>query len=160
MLFYGSEKRSYRDLPMRISEGGLLHRNELPGALSGLTRVRQFQIDDAHIFVREDQLAEEVGRVIAIIDKTYSMFGLELKMFLATRPESLMGEPAVWDRAEEGLKRVLDASGRPWQLNAGDGAFYGPKIDFQVRDSLGRSWQTATVQADFQLPLRFDLEYV
>jgi threonyl-tRNA synthetase len=160
MLFFKSEKRSYRDLPMRVSEGGLLHRNEVPGALSGLTRVRQFQQDDAHIFVREDQIGEEMGRVIGIIDKTYSLFGLDLKMFLATRPPDFMGDIEVWNRAEATLQKVLDGLGRPWQLNAGDGAFYGPKIDFQVRDSLGRSWQTATLQADFQLPQRFDLSYV
>jgi threonyl-tRNA synthetase len=160
MLYFKSERRSYRDLPMRISEGGLLHRNEVPGALSGLTRVRQFQQDDAHIFVRDEQIAEEVRRVIELVDRTYALFGLDLKLGLSTRPEDLMGDVELWDRAEAVLEGVLNASGRPWQVNQGEGTFYGPKIDFQVRDSLGRMWQTATVQLDFQLPRRFDLSYV
>jgi threonyl-tRNA synthetase len=160
MLFFKSERRSYRELPMRVSEGGLLHRNEKPGALSGLTRVRQFMQDDAHVFVRREQIEEEIGRIIRLIDGTYRLFDFDLRLYLATRPEEFMGEVPVWDAAEKALDAALCASGKPFQLNAGDGAFYGPKIDFYVRDSLGRDWQTATVQLDFQLPERFDLTFI
>ncbi len=160
MLYYKSELHSYRDLPLRVSEGGLLHRNEKPGTLSGLTRVRQFTQDDAHVFVRPDQIESEIGEIIGLIDRTYSLFEFELKLFFATRPDNYMGELEKWDRAEAQLRRALEASGKPFKVNAGDGTFYGPKIDFYVRDSLGRDWQTATVQLDFQLPERFELTYI
>ena len=160
MLYYKSELHSYRDLPLRISEGGLLHRNEKPGALSGLTRVRQFQQDDAHVFVRPDQIESEIGNIIGLIDRTYSLFDFDLQLFLATRPEDSMGTDEQWNQAEAQLESALKGSGKPYKVNPGDGTFYGPKIDFYVRDSLGRKWQTATVQLDFQLPERFDLSYV
>ncbi len=160
MKFFASRKHSYRDLPLRVSEGGILHRNELPGALSGLTRVRQFMQDDAHIFVTPDQIQDEIGRVVSLVDQVYSQFGLKYKVFLSTRNEDkFIGDVEVWDKAETALATAIKASGKTYTLNEGDAAFYGPKIDFMVIDSLGREWQTATVQLDFNLPERFNLQY-
>ncbi|MEZ4460182.1 MAG: threonine--tRNA ligase [bacterium] len=159
MLYFKSKRRSYRELPLRVAEFGLLHRNELQGALSGATRVRQFCQDDAHIFVMEEQIQAEISNLIGMIDETYQMLGLEYDIDVATRPESFMGEPELWDRAEAALKAAVEANGKTYRLNEGDGAFYGPKIDIQLRDCLGRSWQCATIQLDFQLPLRFELTY-
>ena len=160
MLIFKSRKRSYRDLPMRIHDQGVLHRNELSGALSGLTRVRQFQQDDAHLFVAEDQIAAEVGRLLDLIDRVYAAFGMTVELNLATRPDPKLGSDDLWDRAEDGLRQALVASGRSFGMHVGDGAFYGPKIDFDVYDALGRAHQCATVQLDFNLPRRFELSYV
>lgn len=159
MLFYKTKKHSYRELPLRVSEGQILHRNELSGALNGLFRVRQFAQDDAHIFVTPEQIEAEIGNVVGMIDRLYKLFSLDYRIKLSTRPENFMGEPELWDEAEAGLERALQANGLPFTVNAGDGAFYGPKIDFDVLDSLGRKWQCATIQLDFQLPRRFELTY-
>jgi threonyl-tRNA synthetase len=160
MLIFKNKKRSYRDLPLRIHDQGVLHRNELSGALSGLTRVRQFSQDDAHLFCTEAQIADEVGALLALIDHVYSAFGMRVELYLATRPETKLGDDALWDQAEQALREALDRSGRSYGMHEGDGAFYGPKIDFDVYDALGRAHQCATVQLDFQLPRRFDLTYV
>ncbi|MFK7927339.1 MAG: threonine--tRNA ligase [Myxococcota bacterium] len=160
MLIFGSKKRSYRELPIRIHDQGVLHRNELSGALSGLTRVRQFSQDDAHIFCTEDQLEVEVQALLALIDKVYSAFGMRVDLKLSTRPDEKLGDDALWDKAESALRNALNATGRDYTVNEGDGAFYGPKIDFDVYDALERTHQCATVQLDFQLPRRFDLSYV
>lgn len=159
MLFFASEKRSYRELPMRVAEFGTLHRNELPGVLSGATRVRQFCQDDAHIFADEALIGDEISLLLEMIDQTYQLFALDYEIELSTRPEKFLGEVAAWDAAEAALRDALEANGRDYKVNEGDGAFYGPKIDFQVRDSLGRSWQCATIQLDFQIPRRFELSY-
>ena len=159
-LLYKRETRSYRDLPLRYAEYGPLSRFELSGTLHGLLRVRGFHQDDAHLFVREDQIEEEIGNVLAIIDEIYSTFGMSYKIKLSTRPEDFMGEIETWNRAEAALARALERHKLPYTLNEGDGAFYGPKLDFDVTDALGRSWQCATVQLDFQFPERFDLTYV
>jgi threonyl-tRNA synthetase len=159
MLYYKTKKHSYKELPLRISEGQILHRNELSGALNGLFRVRHMTQDDAHIFVMESQIADEIGRVLAMVDHIYGLFEMEPTLYLSTRPDDFMGEIEVWDAAEEALKQALDGSGRPYEINEGDGAFYGPKIDLDIDDSLGRTWQLATIQLDFQLPKRFDLTY-
>lgn len=160
MKFFASRKHSYRDLPLRVAEGGLLHRNELPGALGGLTRVRQFMQDDSHIFLTEEQIGPEIASLIQLIDETYAMFGLKYRIFVSTRdPKSFMGSVEVWDHAEGALKGALEAAGRSYTVNEGDAAFYGPKLDFMVIDSLGREWQTATLQLDFNLPERFNLKY-
>lgn len=159
MLFFKSDKRSYRELPLRVAEFGTLHRNELPGVLSGATRVRQFCQDDAHIFVTEDQVEDEISLLLEMVDETYGLFDMDYEIELSTRPDDFMGDPSLWDEAESALKSALEANGRDYQIHEGDGAFYGPKIDFQVRDSLGRSWQCATIQLDFQLPRRFELGY-
>jgi threonyl-tRNA synthetase len=160
MLVFASEVRSYRDLPLRLHEQTPLHRNEASGVLSGLTRVRQFAQDDAHCFVREDQIGEEVERLLRLVQRVYGDFGLKPEMKLSTRPEEYLGEIATWDHAERELMRALDAVGEPYAVNAGDGAFYGPKIDFDVTDAIGRRWQCATIQLDYQLPERFDLKYI
>ncbi len=160
MLVFGSDVRSYRDLPLRMHEQTPLHRNEASGVLSGLTRVRQFAQDDAHIFVTEDQIGDEVERLLRLVQRVYGDFGLEVEMKLSTRPAEFMGEVSAWNHAEAELTRALDAVGVPYTINAGDGAFYGPKIDFDVTDALGRKWQCATVQLDYQLPERFDLKYI
>ena len=160
MLVYASEVRSYRDLPLRLHEQTPLHRNEASGVLSGLTRVRQFAQDDAHCFVREDQIGEEVERLLRLVQRVYGDFGLTPEMKLSTRPPDFLGTVEQWDHAEADLKRALDAVGVPYAINAGDGAFYGPKIDFDVTDAIGRKWQCATIQLDYQLPQRFDLKYV
>lgn len=160
MLIFGSEVRSYRDLPLRLHEQTALHRNEASGTLSGLTRVRQFSQDDAHCFVMESQIGEEVERVLRLIQQVYGDFGLKPSMKLSTRPAEFLGTVAQWDHAEAELKRALTAVGEPFTINEGDGAFYGPKIDFDVVDAIGRKWQCATIQLDYNLPERFDLKYV
>ncbi len=158
-LMFAHRARSYRELPMRLADFGVLHRNEFSGALSGLTRVRRFQQDDAHIFCRPDQVAAEVRAFLAMLGECYAVFGLEYRLALSTRPEAYLGELAVWDAAEAALQGALDSTGLPWELNPQDGAFYGPKIDITVLDALGRRFQCATVQLDFQLPERFGLHY-
>jgi threonyl-tRNA synthetase len=160
MLVFGSEGRSYRDLPLRYHEQTPLHRNEASGVLSGLTRVRQFAQDDAHIFVMESQIGEEVERLLRLVERVYADFGLPYSIKLSTRPAEFLGEVATWDHAETELRRALDAVGRPYAVEEGGGAFYGPKIDFDVMDALGRRWQCATIQLDYQLPQRFDLKYI
>jgi threonyl-tRNA synthetase len=160
MLLFGGEMRSYRDLPLRFHEQTPLHRNEASGVLSGLTRVRQFSQDDAHCFVMESQIGEEVERLLKLVTRVYGDFGLTFEVKLSTRPAEFLGEQATWDHAEAELKRALDAAGVTYTINEGDGAFYGPKIDFDVTDAIGRKWQCATVQLDYQLPIRFDLSYV
>jgi threonyl-tRNA synthetase len=158
-LLYSSRKHSYRELPLRYCTYDVLHRNELTGALSGLTRVRQFQQDDCHVFLREDQIAEEVHRLAQFILGYYATFGLTATLKFATRPEVRVGSDEMWDRAEAALRGALDATGLPYELKPGDGAFYGPKVDFDVSDSLGRAWQLGTIQLDYAAPERFDLTY-
>src|SRR6266545_6652966 len=160
MLVFGSEVRSYKDLPIRYHEQTALHRNEASGVLSGLTRVRQFSQDDAHCFVMESQIAEEVERLLRLVQRVYGDFGLEYSVKLSTRPVEFLGEVATWDHAEASLKSALEKAGQAYTINAGDGAFYGPKIDFDVTDAIGRKWQCATIQLDYQIPQRFDLKYV
>jgi threonyl-tRNA synthetase len=162
-LIYKMGKRSYRELPVRYFTVDVLHRNELSGSLGGLTRVRQFAQDDSHIFVMESQIAEEVNRIVGLMKTVYGAFNLEFSLRFATRPAKLedrVGDDALWDKAEGALRAALDRMGLPWELNPGDGAFYGPKIDFVVTDSLGRKWQTCTIQLDYAAPERFDLTYV
>ncbi len=159
-LVFASEMRSYKDLPLRFHEQTPLHRNEASGVLSGLTRVRQFSQDDAHCFVMESQIAEEVERLLRLVQRVYGDFGLEYSVKLSTRPEKFLGEVATWDRAEAGLRHALDAANQPYVVNEGDGAFYGPKLDFDVTDAIGRKWQCATIQLDYQMPERFDLKYI
>ena len=160
-LIYRSGIRSYRDLPLRLSELGLVHRYERSGVLHGLFRVKAFTIDDAHIFCREDQIEEEITKVLRLVLKVYKTFGFEeVAMNLSTRPEDSMGSDELWERATESLKRALEQNKIPFEIQAGGGAFYGPKIDFEITDSLGRSWQCGTIQLDFQMPDRFDLNYV
>ncbi len=157
---YASQKRSYRDLPLRLADFGRLHRYEKSGVTAGLTRVRTFCQDDAHIFCTPEQIEIEIKRTVNMILRTYEMFGFDdVKVYLSTRPEKRVGSDQLWDTAESSLKRVLDGMGRPYTVNAGDGAFYGPKIDFNVRDALKRYHQLGTVQLDFNLPDRFDLNY-
>jgi threonyl-tRNA synthetase len=160
MLLFGSEVRSYRDLPLRIHEQSVLHRMEASGVLSGLTRVREFIMDDAHIFLRDDQIGEEVERLLRLVRRVYDDFGLTPEMKLSTRPEEYLGEKSTWDHAETELKKALEAAGVAYTINEGDGAFYGPKIDFAVTDALGRKWQCATIQLDYQLPQQFALKYI
>jgi threonyl-tRNA synthetase len=160
MLIFGSEVRSYKDLPIRYHEQTPLHRNEASGVLSGLTRVRQFSQDDGHCFVMESQIAEEVERALRLVQRVYGDFGMKPELKLSTRPAEFLGEVATWDHAESELKKALDAVGEPYTVNEGDGAFYGPKIDFDVTDAIGRKWQCATIQLDYQLPQRFDLSYI
>jgi threonyl-tRNA synthetase len=160
MLVFASAVRSYRDLPLRFHEQTPLHRNESSGVLSGLTRVRQFSQDDAHCFVMESQIGEEVERLLNLVKRVYGDFGLGYEVKLATRPAEFLGEKATWDHAEVELKRALEASAVPYALNEGEGAFYGPKIDFDVTDAIGRKWQCATIQLDYQIPMRFDLKYI
>jgi threonyl-tRNA synthetase len=159
-LLYKSETRSYRDLPIKFSEYGPLARFEKSGTLHGALRVRGFHQDDAHLFVREDQIAEQIKDVLEIVDEIYSTFGMSYKIKLSTRPDDYMGELEVWDRAEASLVQALESLGREYTLNPGDGAFYGPKLDFDVMDAIGRTWQCATLQLDFQMPRRFDLKFV
>jgi threonyl-tRNA synthetase len=160
ILIFNSKRRSYRELPIRFAELGLVHRHELSGSLNGLLRVRSFTQDDAHLFVRVDQIESEISNVLALIDEFYSHFGFEYKVELSTRPEEYMGSEEIWDQAESALESVLQGKGIHYQVNQGDGAFYGPKIDFHILDSLGRSWQCGTVQLDFQMPQKFHCEYV
>ncbi|HEV7554698.1 MAG TPA: threonine--tRNA ligase [Kofleriaceae bacterium] len=159
-LYYGFAKHSYRDLPMRLHSQDVLHRNEPAGALGGLTRVRQFAQDDAHIYCREDQIADEVKRFVQLLDHIYNAFGLHYVAKFATRPPQRIGDDAMWDRAEGSLKAAFEALDLPYELKPGDGAFYGPKIDFDVSDSIGRKWQLGTLQLDYAAPERFDLTYV
>ncbi|HEY2432165.1 MAG TPA: threonine--tRNA ligase [Vicinamibacterales bacterium] len=159
-LIFASEKRSYKDLPLRFHEQTPLHRNEASGVLAGLTRVRQFSQDDAHCFVMESQIAEEVERLLRLVQRVYGDFGLPYSVKLSTRPEKFLGEVETWDHAEASLKQALEAANQPYTINAGDGAFYGPKLDFDVTDAIGRQWQCATIQLDYQMPQRFDLKYV
>ncbi len=158
-VLFGSHKHSYRELPMRFVTFDVLHRNELSGALSGLTRVRQFSQDDCHVFLREDQIASEVSFLLDFILSYYDTFGLSAALRFATRPEVRIGSDELWDRAEAGLRAALDATGRSYEMKEGDGAFYGPKIDFDVTDSIGRAWQLGTIQLDYNAPERFDLTY-
>src|SRR5262249_41115564 len=160
MLVFAGAHRSYRDLPIRLHEQTPLHRNEASGVLSGLTRVRQFSQDDAHCFVTEDQIASEVEALLKLVQRVYGDFGLEYVAKLSTRPAEFLGEIATWDHAEASLKHALDAAGAAYTINEGDGAFYGPKIDFDITDALGRKWQCATIQLDYQLPENFDLKYI
>jgi threonyl-tRNA synthetase len=159
-LYYGMKRHSYRDLPLRLHTQDVLHRNEASGTLSGLTRVRQFAQDDAHIYCLESQVPDEVRHFVALLDRVYSSVGLEYTAKFATRPPERIGDDALWDRAESLLQSALDSLGRPYELKPGDGAFYGPKIDFEVSDSIGRKWQLGTMQLDYNAPERFDLTYV
>ncbi|GDX79138.1 threonine--tRNA ligase [Deltaproteobacteria bacterium] len=160
MLLFRSTKRSYRELPLRIHDQGVLHRDEVKGALGGLTRVRQFSQDDAHLFCMEEQVEQEVTDLIALVNRVYGAMGLGYKAKLSTRPVEKLGGEELWDRAERALENALKANNLEWTVNAGDGAFYGPKIDFDVIDALGRAWQCATIQLDYQVPIRFELSYV
>ena len=159
VLVYASKPHSYRDLPIRAGEIGLVHRHEMKGALHGLFRVRCFTQDDAHIFMRPDQIADEIKGVVHLINEVYTKFGFDYFMELSTRPEDSMGSDEDWEAATNGLKDALESLGLDYIINEGDGAFYGPKIDFHLRDSLGRTWQCGTIQLDFQMPLNFQLEY-
>ena len=160
MLVYKSEVHSYRDFPMRLGELGRVHRHELSGALHGLMRVRAFTQDDAHIFMLPEQIKSEIKGVVELIDEVYSKFGFKYNVELSTRPEDSMGRDEDWNMAEESLKGALDELNLQYKINEGDGAFYGPKIDFHLQDSLGRTWQCGTIQLDFQLPQRFELDYI
>lgn len=160
VLVYESEPRSYRDLPLRMGELGLVHRHEKSGQLHGLMRVRCFTQDDAHIFMTPDQIREEIKGVAKLIDEVYSLFGFKYHVELSTRPEDSMGSDEDWEMATDALRAALDDLGLDYAVNEGDGAFYGPKIDFHLEDSLGRTWQCGTIQLDFQLPQRFNLEYI
>ena len=159
MLVYKMEPRSYRDLPIRMGEIGLVHRHELSGALNGLMRVRCFHQDDAHIFMTKEQIQDEIKDVVRLFDEVYKLFGLTFHVELSTRPEDSMGSDEDWEVATEGLRGALEAIGLDYVVNEGDGAFYGPKIDFHLNDAIGRTWQCGTIQLDMQLPERFDLEY-
>ena len=160
MLVYKSEPHSYRDLPLRVGELGLVHRHELSGALHGLFRVRCFTQDDAHIFMTWDQMKDEIKGVVKLFDEVYSVFGLSYQIEVSTMPEDHMGDEKDWDFATETLKAAVEEMGKTYIINEGDGAFYGPKLDFHLADSLGRTWQCGTIQLDMQLPERFELEYV
>ena len=161
IAIYRSQLRSYRELPIRYSELGTVYRYERSGALHGMLRVRGFTQDDGHLFVREEQIGEEVGKCVKFALDLLNVFGFsDFSLFLATRPPSFMGDPVVWERAEKALRDVMESLGHPFEVDEGGGAFYGPKVDLKIRDALGREWQCSTVQLDFQLPARFDLEYV
>jgi threonyl-tRNA synthetase len=160
MLIFKNSLHSYRDLPIRMAEFGQVHRHEFSGALNGMIRVRTFCQDDAHIFVTPDQIEDEIKEVIRLIDQMYSTFGFEFSIELSTRPDDSMGEDALWEQAEGALEHVLEELGLEYRVNEGDGAFYGPKIDFHIRDALKRSHQCATIQVDFQMPEKFDLSYI
>ncbi len=159
MLVYKQEMHSYRDLPMRVGEIGLVHRHEKSGALHGLMRVRCFNQDDAHIFMTEEQIKDEISGVISLIDSVYKLFGFKYHIELSTRPENSMGSDEAWELATNGLRDALEENKIPYTVNEGDGAFYGPKIDFHLEDSIGRTWQCGTIQLDMQMPERFELEY-
>lgn len=161
MLLYKEKLHSYRELPLKVAEIGLVHRHELAGTLHGLMRVRAFHQDDAHIFCTEDQISDEVNKVIDLVDKMYGKLGLKYHLELSTRPEEgSIGSDEMWHKAEDALKRALDKKGLEYKLNPGDGAFYGPKIDFHIEDAIGRTWQMGTIQLDFAMPERFELEYI
>lgn len=160
MLVYNQQPRSYRELPMRLAELGLVHRNEKSGTLHGLMRVRAFTQDDAHIFMTEDQVIGEIQNVARIIDEVYERFGFDYAVELSTRPEKSIGSDEEWELATDALRNAMDAINMPYTINEGDGAFYGPKLDFHLKDSIGRTWQCGTIQLDFQLPQRFEIEYI
>ena len=160
MLVYKMQPRSYRELPMRVGELGLVHRHEKSGQLHGLMRVRCFTQDDAHIFMTEDQIQDEIQGVVRLIDEVYSKFGFTYEIELSTRPENSIGSDAEWELATEALRKAVEGLGISYKINEGDGAFYGPKLDFHLKDSIGRTWQCGTIQLDFQLPMRFDADYV
>lgn len=160
ILFFKTQQRSYRDLPMRVGEFGLVHRHELKGALHGLFRVRCFTQDDAHIFMTQERMKDEVIKCMAMYQKMYGVFGLEYHVELSTRPENSMGSDELWEISTNALREAIETAGVPYQINEGDGAFYGPKLDFHVQDSLGRTWQCGTIQMDMQLPERFDVNYI
>lgn len=160
MLVYKSEVHSYRDLPLRMGELGLVHRHEKSGQLHGLMRVRCFTQDDAHIFMREDQIADEIQGVMRLIDEVYQKFGFSYEIELSTRPENSIGSDEEWELATNALEKAVQGMNRPYVINEGDGAFYGPKLDFHLKDSIGRTWQCGTIQLDFQLPQRFHIEYI
>ena len=160
VLVYRSQPHSYRDLPLRLAEPGIVHRHELRGALHGLFRVRCFTQDDAHIYIRREQITDEIMGVVHLINEVYTKFGFKYFIELSTRPENSMGSDEDWEAATDGLKNALESLGLPYTINEGDGAFYGPKIDFHLEDSLGRTWQCGTIQLDFQMPLNFELEYI
>ncbi len=159
MLVFKNRMYSYKDLPLRMGEFGLVHRHELSGVLSGLFRVRMFTQDDAHIFCTEDQIKDEIKNLLDFVEELYTTFGFEYRMELSTRPEKAMGDPKLWTVAEDTLKEVLDETKKEYKINEGDGAFYGPKIDFHLKDAIGRTWQCGTIQLDFQMPEKFDLTY-
>ncbi len=159
MVVFGSRTRSYKELPLKLGDTDALHRFELSGTLNGLLRIREFRQDDAHIFIAEDQIKDSFRELFEITEKFYSVFGLEYRFRLGTRPESFMGDPNLWDIAEKELEEILKESGKEYFILEGDGAFYGPKIDILMKDSLGRDWQMGTIQLDFQLPRRFNLKY-
>jgi len=159
MVVFGSETRSYRDLPLKLSDTDTLHRCEKSGTLNGLLRIREFRQDDAHIFISEDQVEEQYEELFEIVERFYSVFGLKYSYRLGTRPENYMGDKKLWDKAEKILKNILEKSGKEFSVLEGDGAFYGPKIDILMKDSLSRDWQMGTLQLDFQIPRRFDLKY-
>ncbi|MEK7080724.1 MAG: threonine--tRNA ligase, partial [Patescibacteria group bacterium] len=160
MIVYESRPRSYKELPLRLSDSDTLHRFEKSGTLNGLLRAREFSQDDAHIFVREEQIEQEYNRILAIIKKFYSIFNIEYSFRLGTRPKDFMGDVKSWNKAEEALKNILEKSGKKYTIENGDGAFYGPKIDILMKDSLGREWQMGTIQLDFQIPKKFNLKYI
>ncbi|MGN1046684.1 MAG: threonine--tRNA ligase, partial [Candidatus Cryptobacteroides sp.] len=160
ILVYKVDTHSYKELPIRLGELGLVHRHERSGTLHGLMRVRCFTQDDAHIYMTEDQITDEIKGVVRLIDEVYTKFGFKYHVELSTRPEDSMGSDEDWERATNGLIAALEASNLPYIVNEGDGAFYGPKIDFHLEDSIGRTWQCGTIQLDFQMPQRFDITYV
>ena len=160
ILVYQNEMHSYRDFPLRYAELGLVHRHELSGALHGLFRVRAFTQDDAHVFMLPDQMQSELMKVIELFDRIYSQFGLKYHVELSTKPDNAMGDDAIWEAATEALRNAIEAKGIPYVINPGDGAFYGPKLDYHIEDSLGRTWQCSTIQLDMNLPERFQIEYV
>ena len=160
ILVYQNEMHSYRDLPLRYAELGLVHRHELSGALHGLFRVRAFTQDDAHVFMLPDQMQSELMKVIELFDRIYSQFGLKYHVELSTKPDNAMGDDAIWEAATEALRNAIEAKGIPYVINPGDGAFYGPKLDYHIEDSLGRTWQCGTIQLDMNLPERFNVEYI
>jgi threonyl-tRNA synthetase len=160
MLVFASEVRSYRDLPIRYHDQSVLHRNEASGVLAGLTRARQFCQDDAHCFVTREQIGDEVERLLRLVQRVYADFQLDFSVELSTRPETFLGDTETWDQAEHQLRQALDASGQPYVIAAGEGNFYGPKIDFHIIDAIGRKWQCATIQLDYQIPERFQLKYI
>ena len=160
ILVYQNEMHSYRDFPLRYAERGLVHRHELSGALHGLFRVRAFTQDDAHVFMLPDQMQTELMKVIELFDRIYSQFGLKYHVELSTKPDNAMGDDAIWEAATEALRNAIEAKGIPYVINPGDGAFYGPKLDYHIEDSLGRTWQCGTIQLDMNLPERFQIEYI
>lgn len=160
LIYYNAKPHSYKEFPMKVAELGRVHRHELSGALHGLMRVRAFTQDDAHIFMLPEQIKDQIKGVVDLIDRVYKTFGFEYHLELSTRPENSIGSDEEWEAAENGLREALEELNLPYILNEGDGAFYGPKIDFHLRDCLGRTWQCGTIQLDMQLPQRFDITYI